>query len=470
MDSTEERDLTPSDDILQNMFGEHKPAKLEILAQTFQSCTFSVHTSETSSSYHLKDLLVRLELSSGRLQAVAELQRLAYLHIPELVPKTFDLGTVTTADGRQLDYSVTQFVAGTTVLESVWQDLDDDQQAALMNSVVDAVTKIQRLKLDDKPVQATLSATAYIFGGLDTGTSIQHPLGGPELGYLRDTAAFLAGIIKANSPKSPTSSIVPSLSGDGITMTSTYDNLGSVHIPQSDLDFLQQHSIFCYNDLEPRNLLVRAVDVADGKQTYELAAIIDWEMAGFYPFAYEYCVKDSVLGSSNLYLSWYTLFKQRTAALVPAHRFSEALIRVVDLIYRSREADDQERCVRDGWVRRADAGTVPKFTKEDNQKLEEDVLRALVDHKRMDAVAKKAMTCRNGHEVKLLWTAGSPMTVQDNACDGISHRLYAYIVEVTISWLVVPCTGPKLRSIHVETCVFGPKAEELIEGDILPGH
>ncbi|KAJ9645997.1 hypothetical protein H2199_003040 [Coniosporium tulheliwenetii] len=442
-----------------------------------------------SSSYPLKDLLVRLELLSGRLQAVAELQRLAYLHIPELVPKTFDLGTVTTADGRQLDYSVTQFVAGTTVLESVWQDLDDDQQAALMNSVVDAVTKIQRLKLDDEPVQATLSATAYIFGGLDTGTSIQHPLGGPELGYLRDTAAFLAGIIKANSPKSLTSSIVPSLSGDGITMTSTYDNLGSVHIPQSDLDFLQQHSISCHNDLEPRNLLVRAVDVADGKQTYELAAIIDWEMAGFYPFAYEYCVKDSVLGSSNLYFSWYTLFKQRTAALVPAHRFSEALIRVVDLIYRSRERQmtknvgelvrqrwiEREKLVRgpsvrDGWVRRADAGTVPRFTKEDNQKLEEDVRRALVDHKRMDAVAKKAMTCRNGHEVKLLWTAGSPMTVQDNACDGISHRLYAYIVEVTVSWLVVPCTGPKLRSIHVETCAFGPKAEELIEGDILPGH
>lgn len=35
-------------------------------------------------------------------------------------------------------------------------------------------------------------------------------------------------------------------------------------------------------------------------QRYKLAAIIDWEMAGFFPFAYERGLKDVILRSSHL--------------------------------------------------------------------------------------------------------------------------------------------------------------------------
>jgi hypothetical protein len=48
-----------------------------------------------------------------------------------------------------------------------------------------------------------------------------------------------------------------------------------------------------------------------------LAAIVDWEMSGFFPFSYEYVYKDLSLGSSNLYFTWYALFKEHGAPLVP---------------------------------------------------------------------------------------------------------------------------------------------------------
>ena len=38
-------------------------------------------------------------------------------------------------------------------------------------------------------------------------------------------------------------------------------------------------------------------------------------MAGFYPFAYEYSIKDTILGS-YLSLSWYSLFKEHHDTLM----------------------------------------------------------------------------------------------------------------------------------------------------------
>lgn len=58
-------------------------------------------------------------------------------------------------------------------------------------------------------------------------------------------------------------------------------------------------------------------------------------MVGFYHFAYEYGLKDSIMGSNNLYFSWYALCKIRTAQLWPLDDKHTHLIEAVALVHES---------------------------------------------------------------------------------------------------------------------------------------
>ncbi|KAK6536241.1 hypothetical protein TWF281_000484 [Arthrobotrys megalospora] len=374
MSSPRLQDLAPSRHILRTVFGDIQPTKIDVLVQTFETCTFSAHFAGES-KYGTCDLLVRLDSASGQLEQASAMQQLAHLSIPRLVPKIFKVGCLTDVNGQKVEFSVMEFINGTVTLESIWQDLEDGQQAVLMGSIVDAMKEIQSLRLEDEAVKKVLSKTP--FSHTMDGNSI--PVAdGPQLGYVENAADLFAALIKENNPKSPTSSIKTSPSGDGFILTSTYDGLSQLKIPSDILKDLQGRFVFCHNDLEPRNILVRSVPALDDAvKSYKLAAIIDWEMAGFYPFAYEYCLKDHVLGSSNLQFSWYTLFKEHTRLLLPAHESTETVIQAVDIIMSSRRKRlarnvgilVRERWIireklikgsdlRDGWVRRADAGSI----------------------------------------------------------------------------------------------------------------
>lgn len=82
-------------------------------------------------------------------------------------------------------------------------------------------------------------------------------------------------------------------------MQSEYEEIGQIELSQSDLDELQRHVVFCHNDLEPRNILMRKVSSGG----YELASIIDWQMTDFSPLAYVYGFKNTVVGSSIRHVS-----------------------------------------------------------------------------------------------------------------------------------------------------------------------
>ncbi|KAJ5459354.1 hypothetical protein N7530_011298 [Penicillium desertorum] len=53
--------------------------------------------------------------------------------------------------------------------------------------------------------------------------------------------------------------------------------IGHIDLSHSELDELQKHAVLCHNDLKPRNILVRK----GSPEKYELAGIIDWDIAGF---------------------------------------------------------------------------------------------------------------------------------------------------------------------------------------------
>jgi hypothetical protein len=175
-----------------------------------------------------------------------------------------------------------------------------------------------------------------------------------------------------------------------LSIQSEYDDIGQIDLSHSDLDELQHCVVFCHNDLERRNILVRKS--SSGK--YKRAVVIDWEMAGFFPFAYEYGVKDTSLGCENLYFSWYTMFKGKASYLLPQTERHTKFIKAVRIIEKSkkamsrnvgvrvqakwiqREKVEESSDIREGWIRKAGEKS-QVFTKENMQELENEVLKEL---------------------------------------------------------------------------------------------
>ena len=150
-----------------------------------------------------------------------------------------------------------------------------------------------------------------------------------------------------------------------------------------------------YNDLEPRNILVKRIPSIDpaSEPQYELAAIIDWETAGFMIFTCEFGWKDAELGVSSSYWDWHKMFKQETRDLAPKDECFQELLRAIHFVveakretlkrsvnaeirrrWRAQEgiewAEDLGGSILDGWELRHPT----KFSKEANEALELQVL------------------------------------------------------------------------------------------------
>jgi hypothetical protein len=125
--------------------------------------------------------------------------------------------------------------------------------------------KLQKLG-DIKNVYKYLEATPYI-------SNDKTPIAIAEIGYFPDIKNFLEGILQKH--KRPGCKLLGT--DGGLSIQSEYDDIGQIDLSHSDLDELQHCVVFCHNDLEPRNILVRKS--SSGK--YKLTGVIDWERAGF---------------------------------------------------------------------------------------------------------------------------------------------------------------------------------------------
>jgi len=388
-------DLFPDGQILQQLFPNSAAVPTTILSQTFDTCTFIAHVSDTP------ELIVRLEVVTAnvyRLRTLLALHQIASIAIPHLVPKAERAGVAQTEGGVAVEFLITAFVPNSVTLESVWDNLAYNEQSEIIREVVGATQTLGTISRADKHVQNVLQGSGFI---LDDSDASVHPplalgaLGGPNIGYAKDAADLLRLIVNANTPagKLPSSTLHRNPQDNTLSIVSAYRELG--HMELSAEDLARPSIIFCHADLEPRNILVQP---CSPPRSYKVVAIIDWEMAGFYPLGYEYIAKDSFLGSSNLSFPWYSLFKQEY--LLRANNLHECgqFMQAVDIILRSSEKALLDRqnvgaLVREkwiareqlerlagnplGWTRKATDTTVPKYTKEDNDKLVEDVLREL---------------------------------------------------------------------------------------------
>ncbi|RKU43199.1 hypothetical protein DL546_005720 [Coniochaeta pulveracea] len=393
----QQQELSPDQQVLRGIFPDVPDISEDsynIISNTFGTCTFRLQLSTEPKPDFPTDLLVRLETSGGRLLDVARYQRLACLQNPTVVPATLDVGFTTNASGTRLEYSVTPFLGETVLLEDVWNDLEQRTQSSLMDSIVDAMAKHQELPVGNDDVRRLLQLP----GQMDqvSTSSVEPLIGGPDVGYHASIKQLLAGFLGEEAGKSPTCKILDT--ANGIAIRSLSDDIGEIELSQADLDILCARLVLCHNDLEPRNILVKLTSPGEaGPGTwYELAAIIDWELAGFFPFAYEFGLKDCLLGSSNLSFTWYSLFKERAAALLPEGESHDKLIKALRIIaqskdlgrprnvgvrfqarWRERERLELSSDPRRGWVRQTGAENIPTSTKEDDANLEHEVLREL---------------------------------------------------------------------------------------------
>ncbi|KAL4914985.1 hypothetical protein BDW62DRAFT_204075 [Aspergillus aurantiobrunneus] len=186
-----------------------------------------------------------------------------------------------------------------------------------MDQVVTAVRRLQSINILDGKVQELLRSRRQSASAPHKSVIL---LGSPRTGYSFTGMGLVRALVEAQNTFHSTTKIRISETEDGgLDFSSQFADIHPVSISQDAFLSLQKSLVLCHNDLEPRNILVRA----DGEHTrgqptvYKAVAIIDWELAGFHPFAYEFFYKDLVLGSSNLYFQWYRAFKDMTAVLFP---------------------------------------------------------------------------------------------------------------------------------------------------------
>ncbi|KAG2418698.1 hypothetical protein HFD88_001799 [Aspergillus terreus] len=381
MSDKEERNLVPDDYLLAEIFPDAKSVSTNIISHTFESCTFVAHQDSQ------EEVIVRLEASGSHIPIVSAIQKLATLVIPDYVPAVHQIGTASTENGKKLDYSVTTYIKDAVTLESVWGDLTDDQQSHVAEQVGLAIKNLHSINLLDE------KASQFVKPGSRPITEAAVPLGGPELGFFSNISDLVRGLVASQDGFEQVT--ITSTDDGGLKFETKFDDIPSVSMSKKDMFALQEAIVLCHNDLEPRNILVRAENPA---VHYKVVAIIDWELAGFFPFVFESFYRDLALGNANLDFPWYRLFKDQTAQFIPKPLpgGQESLLRALDMVLKARARAstrnvgrliqrkwiEREQLVQSdeislGWVRNAEVGEVGRFTKEDNQQLELSVLREL---------------------------------------------------------------------------------------------
>lgn len=266
------------------------------------------------------------------------MQKIAATCIPNLVPETFEVGTATNDQGRIFQFCVLEFVEGGT-LEEAWDDMTGEDRNSVTTANVEAVSKLQSVRLSDAKVQTILRQ-------LGDGSEValdKATMGGPLTGYLSDGRSLLTSIEQRLTLKKSFWTVQPTADPKGIIITSDFEDIGSTRVTDSDMEQWPKEAVFCHNDLTPRNLMLRSIQGPDGNLRYSLAAIIDWELAGFYPTSYQPSLQDTYLSGGNRHLSFYLLLKQGMKDTVPLSPSQVALVRAMELMFES-----QHRWLSDG--------------------------------------------------------------------------------------------------------------------------
>ncbi|KAH8161949.1 hypothetical protein CIB48_g6284 [Xylaria polymorpha] len=393
-----DRDVTPDDSLLKQIFTTNQPEAISIFLQNWDKCVFKAEFPKDLEHRH-SACVVRLEAENKNLKTfttIAAMQQIAATIIPELVPQTLQVGKAKNAQGRMFHFSVIELVDG-DLLEDVWQRMSAEEQSSVVAELVEALEKLHSVRLSDKWVKEILGKTLREEGD-EILESFEQPgaFGGPHTGFLNDGPALLDSIMARRKLKKPFCTIEPIVGSQDIRIQSSFKELESTVINNSDIDKWPGEAVLCHNDLNPRNLILQSRASSGGISKYKLVGIIDWELAGFYPASYELSLQDTYLSGANRHVSFYLLLKERMKNFVPRSSSQIVLLQAMELIFESQQMllldgtnipahirkrfMESSKLARDndpyvGWTRSPQDGPFPEYSSAAIQKLEDDVLR-----------------------------------------------------------------------------------------------
>jgi hypothetical protein len=218
---------------------------------------------------------------------------------------------------------------------------------------------------------------------------------------------------------------------EGIVITSSLPELGSVQFSKSELQTLESHAVLCHNDLDLHSVLVRPKNREFGPTGYEIVGIVNWTWAGIVPFAVEFGFSDGWFGQKKSNYDWYSLYKEKAARLMPKGEVHEKLIEATRLIIESwsrsttRRADNEFRRrwlkregmemsddVLVGWKR---VEPTPTPTKLDPKMEPQNTARQLQVVLGNQRVAREPHTVVGGDDEQLLLEVMKDLSINDTA-------------------------------------------------------
>ncbi|KAI8270964.1 hypothetical protein K4K58_003962 [Colletotrichum sp. SAR11_239] len=393
------RDLAPDEVLLDHIFPDQPHVPTSVILQDWDKCLFKASFPDSSKSRC--PCIVRLETVRGDEDAtqfalVSTMQQIASLAIDDLVPNTFQTGVANNAQGKRLQFSVIEFIEGDT-LEEAWEQMSSESQRSVVTALVRALGKLHAIRISDDRVQTLLR---HVLSDSNRESFQEAVMGGPSTGFLKNGPALLGAITKRLELKKPFYTILPTTPAGDVVVQSQYEDLGSVKLEKTTMEQWGDESVFCHNDLTPRNIIVKTCNSPDGRPDYQLSAIIDWEIAGFYPASYELSLQDTYLSGGNRLISFYSLLKRQMKDLVPASSPQVSLLQTIEILFEARQrrlaegfnipAIIRQRFMqrlhlrRDedpyiGWVPKNQGEAQPVLSRADAQRLEDDVIAEVIE-------------------------------------------------------------------------------------------
>lgn len=333
------------------------------------------------------------------------MQEIAATCIPLLVPETLQVGSAANDQGREFQFCIMEFIEGVT-LEDVWGQMTSEDRESVIAAIAEALSKLYSVRLSDTKVQTILGRA---LGEGSEEILKKATVGGPSTGFLNDGPSLLSSIEQRFKLQRPFYTVQPIAESKGLVIKSDFEDIGSTTVGDPDMEQWPKEAVFCHNDLTPRNLILQSTGSAARVTRYKLTAIIDWELAGFYPASYQLSLQDTYLSGSNRHLSFYLLLKKRMEDITPPSPSQVTLLRAMELIFESQQRRLSEgtnipahirkksrevlELGRDkdpyvGWKCATEAGSPPEFSRDDAQRLEDNVVAEMVRRKQAKAKAK----------------------------------------------------------------------------------
>lgn len=228
------RDVTPDETLLKCMFPDDQPVNFSIILQNWDKCVFKAEFSDAL-EHPLPAVVVRLEALNEKpadFATVAAMQEVAATCIPDLVPKTLQVGIAANGQGREFQFSVVEYVEGVT-LEGAWEQMSDENRKDVTIAVVEALRKLHSVRLSDGAVQAILGREL----GEEGNELLQKTaLGGPGTGLLSDGPALLTAYAERVKLKRPFYSMEITTNPKGLVIQSIFEDLGMLKVMNSDME------------------------------------------------------------------------------------------------------------------------------------------------------------------------------------------------------------------------------------------